>query len=367
MVLLDAIMDALGEAYPWELAGKRDASGLFVGSRKAPISRVLCAIELSAEIVEAAAAGRFELLVVHHPQPFMREGAVLDADTPAGRIAYNAVKSGVNIVTCHRNADAAVAGTAGLMARRLKLSGVRPLLPSRDAFMAKVVVFVPHEAAPHVSEAMAGAGAGAIGNYTHCGFSTRGTGSFFPGEGTKPYSGETGKLNLVEEMRLETVCPSFLVDRVVEAMIARHPYEEVAYDIYRTCLPVPWGLGRTGNLPEERKLSDIKEDMADWSASQRAVLEGDPQRKVKRVTVAPGSADGLVERAWRDGAELLMTGEAGRRALVWAREVEMALICLGHIESERALAPAMADVLRAASLDAGWGVEVEPYEDREER
>lgn len=358
------VLDALGETFPWELAGRREPGGLLVGSRSAPVSRVLCSIDLTGDVVEAAAATCSELLVVHHPQMLRCGPAPWDADSPAGRLAGKALSAGVNIAACYRNADVASGGAADLMALRLGLVRTVPILPARGAFLAKVSVFVPPEALEQVFSAMAAAGAGAIGDYTHAGFRTTGMGTFVPREGARPYSGEPGRLNLVEEVRLEMVCPSFRVEAVVEAMLEQHPYEEAAYDIYRSEAPVPWGVGRAGWLEEERTLLSIMEDLADWSASEDAVLVGDPERKVTRVAVAPGPADRLIERAWSQGAELLAAGEVGWHATVEACERGLALVCLGHLESERALVPAMVSIIGAASEKRGWGLEVEGYKDR---
>lgn len=363
MALVSDVLDALGEAFPPALAGRR-REGLLVGSRRAAVSRVLCSIDPTGDVIEAAAATRSELLVVHHPQLLARSRAPWDADTTAGRLAGKAVSSGVNIAAFYGSADIATGGAADLMASRLGLSAARPLVPSSDAYVAKVVAFVPPEALERVSAAMAAAGAGVTGDYTHAGFRAPGTGTFVPGEGADPYSGEKGRLNLAEEVRLEMVCPSFRVDAVVSAMLEKHPYEEAAYDVYRTEAPVPWGAGRIGTLEEEMTLLDIMEDLAEWSASQDAVLVGEPEKKVRRVAVAPGPADRLVEPAWRQGAELLATGEAGWHATVEACESGLALICLGHLESERALVPAMVEILDAVSEREGWGLQVEGYKDR---
>lgn len=364
MVLLDAILDALGESYPWEITGRRSSGGLLVGSRVAMVTRVLCSIELTGDVVEAAAASRAELLVVHHPQLLSRSRAPWNSDFPGGKLAAMAVRAGVNIAACSKSADIGPGGTADLMAESLGLKRISPVVPTRRAWIAKVVVFVPPEALERVSRAMSDAGAGDIGGYTQAGFSSPGTGTFVPGEGTSPHSGQVGRLNLIDEVRLEMVCPSFRVEAVVGAMLEQHPYEEAAYDIYRSEAPVPWGVGRAGWLEEERTLLSIMEDLADWSASEDAVLVGDPERKVTRVAVAPGSADRLIERAWSQGAELLAAGEVGWHATVEACERGLALVCLGHLESERALVPAMVSIIGAASEKRGWGLEVEGYKDR---
>jgi hypothetical protein len=98
--------------------------------------------------------------------------------------------------------------------------------------MVKLVVFVPLDSADVVREAMGRAGAGKIGNYTYCSFSSRGIGRFLPGSGANPAIGEVGRVEQVEEERIEVVCEKALVSKVVEAVKAVHPYEEVALDVY---------------------------------------------------------------------------------------------------------------------------------------
>lgn len=96
----------------------------------------------------------------------------------------------------------------------------------------KIVVFVPESHADAVREAMGRAGAGKIGNYTHCSFSSKGTGRFKPKEGAHPYIGEVGKLESVAEERIEMTCERDNLTDVVRAIKEAHPYEEVALDIY---------------------------------------------------------------------------------------------------------------------------------------
>ena len=96
----------------------------------------------------------------------------------------------------------------------------------------KIVVFVPLSHADIVRKAMGDAGAGQIGNYDHCSFSSKGIGRFIPNEGAKPTIGVVGKPEEVEEERIEMICSKDKASRVIEAMKKVHPYEEVAFDIY---------------------------------------------------------------------------------------------------------------------------------------
>lgn len=96
----------------------------------------------------------------------------------------------------------------------------------------KIVVFVPKTHTDIVRTAMGDAGAGKIGNYSHCSYSVDGVGRYKPMEGAKPFIGTVGKFEEVEEERIECVCDKAKAKEVIAAMRKVHPYEEVAFDIY---------------------------------------------------------------------------------------------------------------------------------------
>ncbi|MBK5093100.1 MAG: Nif3-like dinuclear metal center hexameric protein [Actinobacteria bacterium] len=364
MALLKDIMDALGDSFPWELAVEDDNSGLQVGSLDSVVSKVMCSVDATGPVIERAIAAGSDLLVTHHP---LIAGPIscLDTGGPPGSFVERVIENGINVIACHTNADSATGGLADVFAGRLGLVGVEPVQPAGRVPFMKIAVFVPPEALEEVSAAIADAGAGVIGDYRRCGFRTAGTGTFIPGEGAEPYSGEVNTLNLAEEVRLEMIVPSFLMSRVVRAMLGRHPYEEVAYDVYSTDNPVPWGLGRIGMLEEERTPGDILAELAEWCGSRDPRLVGDPSKRVGRVAVVPGAANSLVEPSMRLGAELLVAGEVNYHMSLQAAEAGLALICLGHLESERAFVPMMVESIRAASDQHGWNLGVEGYYDQE--
>lgn len=98
--------------------------------------------------------------------------------------------------------------------------------------MVKFVVFVPESHADAVRDAMGESGAGSIGNYAHCSFSSKGVGRFKPLPGAHPSVGEVGTLETVPEERIEVVCEKNNLSALLAAVKAAHPYEEVAYDVY---------------------------------------------------------------------------------------------------------------------------------------
>jgi len=96
----------------------------------------------------------------------------------------------------------------------------------------KIVVFVPETHTDVVREAIGNAGAGKIGNYSSCSFSSKGIGRFKPEQGADPYIGEVGKFEEVVEERIETICPREKLQDVIDAIKKVHPYDGVALDIY---------------------------------------------------------------------------------------------------------------------------------------
>jgi hypothetical protein len=102
----------------------------------------------------------------------------------------------------------------------------------KESDSVRVVVFVPLSHTDIVRDVVARAGAGKIGSYSHCSFSSRGVGRFLPEKNANPTIGEVGKLEEVEEERIEFICPKDCLDTVIESIKTAHPYEEVAMDIY---------------------------------------------------------------------------------------------------------------------------------------
>ncbi|OUS25304.1 NGG1p interacting factor NIF3 [Gammaproteobacteria bacterium 45_16_T64] len=97
--------------------------------------------------------------------------------------------------------------------------------------MYKITFFVPTDHKEKVKNAVFSAGGGRIGNYDHCCWEVKGTGQFKPLAGANPYLGKVESIESVEEFRVELVCNESLIEDVVAALIAAHPYEEPAYDI----------------------------------------------------------------------------------------------------------------------------------------
>jgi hypothetical protein len=99
--------------------------------------------------------------------------------------------------------------------------------------MYKICYFVPETHLEKTKQALFDIGAGGMGDYDSCAWQCRGQGQFRPLEGSNPFLGEAGALEVVEEFKVELVCRDDLIKQAVASLKQAHPYEEPAYEIYR--------------------------------------------------------------------------------------------------------------------------------------
>ena len=146
------------------------------------------------------------------------------------RAVITAIKNDIAIYAIHTNLDNVIDGVNGKMAAMLGLQNLSILSPKENT-LKKLFTFVPAEKAEKVRNAIFEAGGGQIGNYSECSFNAEGTGTFKAGQGADPYVGNIGERHQENEIKIEVIIPAHLEDRIVAAMKAAHPYEEVAYDV----------------------------------------------------------------------------------------------------------------------------------------
>ena len=225
-----------------------DPGGLQLGEAQTEVRRILVALDLTGAVLDQAVAIGAGMIVLHHP-PIFHPLTDLRRDRPHSSLLLRAAAEGVAVFAWHTALDSAPGGINDWLAVRLGLAGATPLLETGREKLYKVAVFVPAGYEDAVRRAMGDAGAGHIGQYSHCTFATQGTGTFRALPGATPFLGRVGELERAAEFRLETIAPAPRLPGVLSAMLAIHPYEEVAYDVY----PLenqgpPGGLGRIGKV-----------------------------------------------------------------------------------------------------------------------
>ncbi|HSF26989.1 MAG TPA: Nif3-like dinuclear metal center hexameric protein [Actinomycetes bacterium] len=327
---LDALYDP-GWALSW------DAVGLVCGDPAAPVRKVLFAVDPVDVVVDEALAWGADLVVTHHPL-FLRAVHGVAATTPKGRVVHRLITAGVALHVAHTNADVAEHGVSEALAARLGLTGTRPLVASPAEPLDKIVTFVPDEAADRVVDALAAAGAGAIGAYTRCAWTTTGTGTFTPQAGAQPAIGVVGQVELVPETRVEMVMARHRRQAVVAALRAAHPYEQPAFDVLELAgWPGPRGIGRVGELATPTRFADLLDHVAARLPLGPAGLRaaGDPDLLVRRVAVCGGAGDDLFDDVRRSGADVYVTADLRHHPAAEALDRGgPALVDAGHWSTE---------------------------------
>lgn len=308
---LSDVVRVLEKRYPPSTAESWDAVGLVTGAPEQPVRRVLFAVDPVATVVDEALEWGADLVVTHHPL-LLKGVHSIAATTFKGDVLHRLVRGGCALLTAHTNADAATDGVADALAQVLGLVDVEPLLPDPLPTLDKHVVMVPVADAPRVVDAMAAAGAGAVGAYERCAWTTTGEGTFTPLPGATPAVGTVGTREVVVEARVEMVAPRSLRRAVVAAMRAVHPYEEPAFDVLETAaLPGGTGTGRVGRLAEPTTLRDFAQRAADATpaTAQGVRFAGDPDGRVERVAVVGGSGDPFFDAVRAAGADAYVTAD----------------------------------------------------------
>lgn len=330
---------------PKYLAVPDDKIGLQLGSLQKEIRNVLVALDVTEAVVDEAIAKDVNLIIAHHAIIF-RPIAQLTTDTPMGKIYEKLIKNDIAVYIAHTNLDTAIGGVNDLMADALELTDTDCLEVIYTDDIKKLVVYVPDSDQEKVLQAMLSAGAGHIGNYSHCSFNSAGTGTFMPLEGTTPYIGRQGVLERVPEIRIEVTVPSRIERKVVQAMIKAHPYEEVAYDMYATQgKGKSYGLGRVGKLAQPLTLQQLVERVKERYDVPQVRVVGDLERQMHKVAVLGGSGARYVKYAMFRGADVLVTGDIDYHTAHDALAAGIALIDPGH-NVEKLLKPAVAAFLQ---------------------
>lgn len=329
------IAEYMEELAPVRLAEDWDNVGLLVGNPEQEIKRIMLCLDVTSKVVEEAVNNKVDLILSHHPLIFSPMKSIT-RDYFKGGIIHKLIKNDISVYSAHTNLDVAPEGTNEYVARLLGLSGTRSLTEYKYEKLYKLVVFVPEESADAVRAAICGEGAGWIGNYSDCSFNVKGVGTFKPREGTNPYIGTQGKLERVDECRIETVVPKEKLKNVLNAMFKVHPYEEVAYDIYTLELKGrEYGLGKTGTLKTPMKLDDFILLVKNKLAIEHLRLIGDRPDEISKVAVFTGSFDVNLVLLAREKIDVLITGDIKYHTAMDIMEMGLCVIDAGHFATER--------------------------------
>ncbi len=311
-----------------------DNPGLNVGNPEADVKGILLTLDFTQEIIDLAIEKNANLIISHHPILFDRFVKNLTGQNNYQKLIIQAIKNDIALYSMHTNLDFYAQGINYRICKLLNLNNPQVFKPKND-YLRKIVTFVPESYADKVRTALFEAGAGHIGNYDSTSYNTNGFGTFRALQGANPFVGQIGQLHKEPEIRIETIFPKHLTSKIIKALIAAHPYEEVAYDIYPLENKYPGaGLGCIGSFTQpidEQQLLELIADRLNTKVLLHSEFVG---QKIQQMVVCTGTCAFLIQDVINAGAQALLTGDASYHYFFDAKYNAL-LIAAGHYETEK--------------------------------
>jgi dinuclear metal center YbgI/SA1388 family protein len=318
---------------PTSMQESYDNCGLLCGNESNEISGVLISLDCIEAIVDEAIDKKCNLIISHHPILFKGIRS-LTGKNYIERTLLKAIQNNISLYAIHTNLDNYQWGVNHKIAEVLGIQSAKMLVPKTQN-LCKLCFFVPNNYAEKVRNALFSIGAGAIGQYDACSFSTPGEGTFRPLEGANPFVGEIGNIHHEQEIKIELLVSQHQLHLAVQTLKAHHPYEEVAYDI----IPLlnkhqNEGAGMYGILAEAMDENDFLlwlKSVFKCSAIRHTKHTG---KKIQKIAFCGGSGFFLLNHAKNIQADAYITADIKYHEFFDA-DNELLLVDIGHFESEQ--------------------------------
>ncbi|HPE86430.1 MAG: Nif3-like dinuclear metal center hexameric protein [Bacteroidales bacterium] len=310
-----------------------DNAGIITGSYDTECTGAIITLDVTEAVVQEALSHKANLIIAHHPLIFNPLKKIIPGNAVTNPL-IEAIKHDITIYAIHTNLDNVATGVNHKLCSVLGIKNPEILAPGNGK-LSKLVTFVPPSHANKVREALFAAGAGDIGNYDLCSFNSQGEGTFRAKKNTHPFSGKIGEMHSGPEVRIETIFPAYLSQKITKALKTTHPYEEVAYDIcsidnYHPAV----GAGMIGDLDHpiswRNFLDTVKEKLHIPCIRHTGITD----HKVKRVAVCGGAGSFLITKARKANADLFLTGDIKYHEFFDGGK-QLILADIGHYESEQ--------------------------------
>ncbi len=348
------VLEVLEELAPSRFAFPFDKVGLQIGDPSATVTNAVVSLDRSLAAVQYAAEIGAEFLLCHHPLIWDPLKTVT-TETHAGKTAISLIKNNIAFAAAHTNWDSAQGGINDVLASLLHLQDVRSFGYAAAVSALKLTVFVPEPDVDKVIDTASAAGAGVIGLYRRCAFTSKGVGTFLAEEGSNPAIGRIGQAERVDEVRVEMVLPAAAKEAVAAALRAAHPYEEPAMDFLLLADTAEQPASRIGHLESPVSLRQFVANV-NAALATTSLAWGAPDRLVSQVAICGGAADDEWVSAQANGADVFLTGEVRQHIGLEASESGFAVIAAGHYATEHPGSAALCEALKSRMREIEWHV-----------
>ena len=345
MTKIKDIVEHLEGIAPLQLQESYDNSGLLIGNENETISNILVSLDCTEEVIDEAVSKNCNLVISHHPIIFKGLKKIIGKNY-VERTVIKSIRKNIAIYAIHTNLDNVLNnGVNSKIAQKLGLKNI-DILKKTESELAKLVTYVPKEYVEQVRNALFAAGTGNIGNYDYCSFSSEGEGTFRGNENSKPFAGQKGKLHFESEIKLETIFPYYLKNKIIKILLNAHPYEEVAYDIF--LMQNQWnqvGSGITGFFEKEINKTNFLNLIKNKMNVEVIKYTEMAKNKIKKVAICGGAGSFLLSDAITAEADAFITSDFKYHEFFDAEN--RILVCdIGHYESEQFTSELIIEIIK---------------------
>ena len=330
---INDVTTLLEEFAPLSYAEDFDNVGLLLGDATNDLTGILVTLDTLENVVDEAIAKSCNLIVSFHPIIF---GGLkkITGKNYVERVVLKAIRNDISIYAIHTALDNAPHGVNAKIGEVLGLMNTKILLPQKST-LKKLTTYIPNADSERVKNALFIAGAGKIGNYTHCSFSIEGKGTYKANSGANPTKGNIDELHTEPEVLVSCIFGKEYEQVIIKALKENHPYEEVAYEITTIDNTNPYmGMGMIGELntscSEKEFLQDLKYKMQAQVVRHSSLLN----KPIKKIAVLGGSGAFAIGAAKAAGADIFVTADVKYHQFYEA-ENQMVIADIGHFETEQ--------------------------------
>ncbi|RYJ45660.1 Nif3-like dinuclear metal center hexameric protein [Flavobacterium beibuense] len=327
------VITVLEQMAPLAYAEDFDNVGLLVGNSNNQTTGVLVCHDALENVIDEAIAKNCNMVVCFHPILFSGLKKITGKNY-VERSIIKAIKNDVAIYAVHTALDNHKHGVNKIFCDALSLQNTKILVP-KENYIRKLITYTIPENMEKLRNALFDAGAGNIGNYENCSFTSQGFGSYQGNDDSNPTIGMPGEFVEDKEIKIEVTFEKHLESKILKALFSNHVYEEVAYEIYSLeNRHQNIGLGMIGELEQAMDEKDflrfVKEKM-ETGGIRHSAFTGKP---IKKVAVLGGSGSFAIKNAIAQGADAFLTADLKYHQFYEA-EGKLLLADIGHFESER--------------------------------
>ncbi len=337
------IAKILEELAPLAHAEEFDNVGLLVGDPNMKVEGVLVTLDTLENVVDEAIEKKCNLIVSFHPIIF-KGLKRLTGSNYVERVVLKAVSNNIAIYSMHTALDNSKMGVNAKICEVLGLKNPEILIP-RTKSIKKLITYAPMADAEKVKTALFQAGAGEIGKYSNCSYSSEGIGSFKPENGANPTIGNVGEVHFEKETQISVIYSFEKEKSILNALFDAHPYEEVAYEVLTLDnTNQDLGMGMIGTLDaemDEKEFLLLVKERMHASVVRHSKLLG---KKVKRVAVLGGSGAFAIGSAKKAKADVYVTSDLKYHEFYQA-ENQLVIADIGHFETEQFTKDLLVDYL----------------------